>query len=149
MRHPPAFEHSAFGCGLGLDAWRASKVTGQRLGKMQNGPGGWVAVGRAGVSSFDGNVEFRTPMKLQIAGRRVRRWRSVSEKLQIAQTTMEPGVRVAEVARTRGLNASEIFTRRRAFERGELTEPCATLLPVRIESPNVKSLQWFSSHRAA
>jgi transposase len=46
---------------------------------------------------------------------------------------MEPGARVAEVARAHGLNANQVFKWRRAFERGELTESCsALLLPVTI-----------------
>ena len=67
-------------------------------------------------------------------GRRVRRWRSVSEKRQIVQLTMAPGASVAEVARAHGLNANQVFKWRRAFERGELTEPNAGLLPVVVSS---------------
>jgi transposase len=67
------------------------------------------------------------------SGRRVRRWRSVSEKRQIVQITMEPGASVAEVARA-GLNANQVFKWRRAFELGELTEPYAALLPVTVPS---------------
>ena len=68
------------------------------------------------------------------SGRRVRRWRSVSEKRQIVQLTMELGASVAEVARAHGLNANQVFKWRRAFERGELTEPYAALLPVKVSS---------------
>ena len=67
-------------------------------------------------------------------GRRVRRWRSVSEKREIVQLTVAPGASVAEVARTHGLNANQVFKWRRAFERGELTERCAALLPVTVSS---------------
>lgn len=66
------------------------------------------------------------------SGRRVRRWRSVAEKRQIVQWTMEPGASVAEVARVHGLNANQVFKWRREFERGELIESCAALLPVTI-----------------
>ena len=66
--------------------------------------------------------------------RRVRRWRSVSEKLQIVQLTLEPGASVAEVARAHGVNANQVFKWRRAFERGELVERCA-LLPVTVSAP--------------
>ena len=38
------------------------------------------------------------------------------------QLTMEPGASVAEVARAHGVNANQVFTWRRAFERGELGE---------------------------
>jgi transposase len=66
--------------------------------------------------------------------RRVRRWRSVSEKLEIVQLTLKPGASVAEVARAHGVNANQVFTWRRAFERGELTEPCSALIPVTVAS---------------
>jgi transposase-like protein len=59
--------------------------------------------------------------------RRVRHWRSISEKRQIVQLTLEPGARVAEVARAHGVNANQVFTWRRAFERGELSEPSKIL----------------------
>jgi transposase len=64
--------------------------------------------------------------------RRVRRWRSVSEKRQIVQLTLEPGASVAEVARAHGVNANQVFKWRRVFERGELVEPCTALLPVTV-----------------
>jgi transposase len=38
------------------------------------------------------------------------------------------------VARAHGLNANQVFKWRRAFERGELTEPYAALLPVAVSS---------------
>ena len=68
------------------------------------------------------------------SGRRVRRWRSVSEKLEIVKLTLKPGASVAEVARAHGVNANQVFTWRRAFERGELTEPCSALIPVTVAS---------------
>jgi transposase len=49
------------------------------------------------------------------------------------QLTLEPGASVAEVARAHGVNANQVFTWRRAFERGELVESCA-LLPVTVSS---------------
>jgi len=67
-----------------------------------------------------------------VEGRRVRRWRSISEKLQIVQLTMEPGASVAEIARSYGLNANQLFKWRRAWERGELTDSHAGLLPVSV-----------------
>ena len=42
------------------------------------------------------------------SGRRARRRRSVSEKRQIVQLTMESGARVTEVARANGLNANQV-----------------------------------------
>jgi transposase len=66
------------------------------------------------------------------SGRRVRRWRSVSEKRQIVQLTLQPGASVAEVARAHGVNANQVFKWRREFERGELTDGCAALIPVTV-----------------
>jgi transposase len=68
-------------------------------------------------------------------GRRVRRWRSVTEKRQIVQLTMEPGASVAEVARVYGVNANQLFKWRRAWERGELTDGSPALLSVQLSSP--------------
>lgn len=68
-------------------------------------------------------------------GRRGRRRRSVSEKLQIVQLTMEPGASVAEIARAHGVNANQVFKWRRLFERGQLSDGVAistALLPVTI-----------------
>jgi len=67
-----------------------------------------------------------------ISKRRVRRWRSVAEKCQIVQLTMEPGASVAEVARVHGLNANQLFKWRREVERGELIASYPALLPVTV-----------------
>jgi transposase len=69
------------------------------------------------------------------ADRRVRRFRSISEKLQIVQLTLKPGASVAEVARAHGVNANQVFKWRRAFERGELSESRVALIPVTIAGP--------------
>jgi len=66
--------------------------------------------------------------------RRFRRWRSVSEKLEIVQLTLKPGARVAEVARAHGVNANQVFKWRCALERGELNESCAALIPGTLAS---------------
>src|SRR6516164_5583136 len=42
-------------------------------------------------------------------GRRVRRFRSVSEKIEIVQLTLKPGASVAEVARAHGINVNQLF----------------------------------------
>ena len=73
------------------------------------------------------------------AGRRVRRWRTVSEKLEIVQLTLKPGASVAEVARAHGVNANQVFKWRRAFERGELSESSVALIPVTVASPGDES----------
>ena len=75
---------------------------------------------------------------------RVRRLRSVSEKRQIVQLTMEPGASVALVARAHGLNANQLFKWRRAFERGELVDSAVSphaLLPVTIAAPSTAGIQ--------
>jgi len=71
-------------------------------------------------------------------GRRVRRFRSVSEKRRIAELTFEPGASVALVARAHGVNANQVFRWRRELKRGELVEPStgsATLLAVSLSTP--------------
>jgi transposase len=48
---------------------------------------------------------------------------------------MEPGARVAEVARAHGMNANQLFKWRRAYERGELVDSAVSsqaLLPVTV-----------------
>jgi transposase len=76
--------------------------------------------------------------------RRARRWRSVAEKRQIVNLTLEPGASVALVARAHGLNANQVFKWRRAFERGELVEAGAAstaLLPVIVTAPSDEEIQ--------
>ena len=66
------------------------------------------------------------------SNRRVRRWRSISEKIRIVELTLKPGASVSEVARAHGVNANQVFKWRRAFERGELSESSGALIPVRM-----------------
>jgi transposase len=63
---------------------------------------------------------------------RERRRRSIAEKLRIVEQTFEPGASVAQVALANGVNANQVFTWRRAFQRGELVEAVgvSALLPV-------------------
>jgi transposase len=68
------------------------------------------------------------------SGRRVRRWHPISEKLKIVKLTLQPGASVAEVARAHGVNANQVFTWRRAFNRGELSEPSVALVPVTVSN---------------
>src|SRR3954467_8218771 len=88
--------------------------------------------------------------------RRVRRWRSVSEKRQIVRLTMEPGASVAEIARAHGVNANQVFKWRRLFERGQLFDGpsrATALLPVTISgvfSVRLRGLvTWFTSSPAS
>lgn len=66
---------------------------------------------------------------------RARVYRSVAEKRQIVQLTLETGASVAEVARGHGVNANQVFAWRRLFQRGELVEAGAgstALVPVSV-----------------
>jgi|SRR5215469_6169880 len=65
-------------------------------------------------------------------GRRKRQRWAISKKLEIVRLAMMPGASIAEVARRHGVNANQVFSWRRAYERGELNEPCGALIPVRI-----------------
>lgn len=72
-----------------------------------------------------------------VSGQRVRRRRSVTEKVAIVRLTLEPGASVAEIARTYGVNANQVFKWRRLFERGQLGDAggrATALLPVAISS---------------
>ena len=75
---------------------------------------------------------------------RVRRSWSVAEKRQIVELTLEPGASVALVARAHGVNANQVFSWRRAFERGKLVELASTstaLLPVTVSTPSEAALR--------
>jgi transposase len=63
-----------------------------------------------------------------------RRYRSKAERRQLVEAAMLPGVSVARVARTHGVNANQVYAWRRLYERGLLDNPPgeAALLPVRI-----------------
>jgi len=71
---------------------------------------------------------------LEVSPRRVRRWHPISEKLKVVRESLQPGVSVAEVARANGVNANQVFTWRRAFERGELSESSVALIPVKVSN---------------
>jgi transposase len=71
---------------------------------------------------------------LEVSPRRVRRWHPISEKLKVVRESLQPGVSVAEVARANGVNANQVFTWRRAFERGELSESSVALIPVTVSN---------------
>ena len=66
-----------------------------------------------------------------------RRRRSVAEKLQIVQLTLEPGASVVEVGRAHGVNANQLFKWRRQYERGQLGKAgvlSTALLPVTLSA---------------
>lgn len=72
----------------------------------------------------------------EAAIRRPRRGWSMAEKRRLVELTMAPLASVAEVARAYNLNANQLFTWRRAFERGELSEPSTALVPVTVSEAN-------------
>jgi transposase-like protein len=47
---------------------------------------------------------------------------------------MESWASLAEVTRSYGVNTNQVFKWHRAFDRGDLVEPGAALLPVRVSS---------------
>jgi transposase len=77
-------------------------------------------------------IEHMTDAAVVRVVKRGRRAWPVLEKRRIVQQTMEPGRSVSEVALSYGLNTNQLFRWRRMFERGELMEPCAALLPVSL-----------------
>jgi transposase len=66
-----------------------------------------------------------------------RRYRSVELKRQIVEETFEAGTSVAVVARRHAVNANQVFSWRRQYQRGELVgtiegSDAVPLLPVQI-----------------
>src|SRR5512132_3807359 len=61
-----------------------------------------------------------------------RRW-SEAERRQIVEETLAAGASVARVARAHGVNANQVFSWRRLYQRGLLG--AAGLLPVKITEP--------------
>jgi transposase len=87
-----------------------------------------------------------------VAGRRVRRFRSVAEKRRIVELTFEPGASVALVARAHGVNANQVFAWRRALKSGELAEPISAstaLLPVKVAASTEAEIREPAAQRPA
>lgn len=65
---------------------------------------------------------------------KVRRHRSKQERRLIVEETLEPGVSVAVIARTHGVNANQVFQWRKLYSQGRLgaTSASPQLLPVRM-----------------
>ena len=72
-------------------------------------------------------------MKIEVLGtERRRRW-SFQDKVQIVEETMQPGVKVTEVARRHGLAPSVVFTWRRLAREGRLGNAAGhAFMPVEI-----------------
>lgn len=70
-----------------------------------------------------------------------RRRYSIAEKRRIVEESFQPGSSVARVARAQGINANQVFSWRRLYQRGRLggntrPAPAAELLPITItDSP--------------
>jgi transposase len=98
------------------------------------------------------SAEHTTGAQISVRGVRTRKRRSMQEKFQIVRETLSDES-VAVVARRHGINANQLFSWRRQYQRGELKAgsraqaPEAAILPVRVaqlieielaEGPRVK-----------
>jgi transposase len=81
------------------------------------------------------------PAEAGLPSQSKRRRYSIAEKRRIVEETFAPGSSVARVARAHGVNANQVFSWRRLYQRGRLgagipAPPVAKLLPVTIaETP--------------
>lgn len=80
------------------------------------------------------------PAPAQMAESPKRRRYSVAEKRRIVEESFEPGTSVARVARARGVNANQVFTWRRQYQRGRLggnvpSVHASPLLAVTVSDP--------------
>jgi transposase len=86
-------------------------------------------------------------MKIEVLGaERRRRW-SLQDKLQIVEETMQPGVKVSEVARRHGLAPSVVFTWRRLAREGRLGDAGPAFVPVEITPVPAQAPSMVSSSR--
>jgi transposase len=77
---------------------------------------------------------------------RIRKRRSIQEKLQIVRETLHAQASVAVIARRHGINANQVFARRRQYQRGQLVKGSgsraqeAVIVPVQVaELPPVQA----------
>lgn len=80
------------------------------------------------------------PAETESSSQSKRRRYSIAEKRRIVEESFEPGTSVARVARAHGVNANQVFSWRRLYQRGRLgatpqAAPSAALLPVTITEP--------------
>jgi len=64
---------------------------------------------------------------------KVRVWRTAAEKRRIVELTFQPGMSVAQVAQSEGVNSHQVFQWRKAYREGGLGAAAigsSTLLPV-------------------
>ena len=93
---------------------------------------------------MDTSAEHIRGAETSVTGPRTRKRRSIQEKLQIVRETLQSEASVAVIARRHGVNANQVFTWRRQYQRGQLKGRPGTrakeamVLPVQIaELPGV------------
>jgi transposase len=86
----------------------------------------------------DTSAEHIRGAETSVTGPRTRKRRSIQEKLQIVRETLQSEASVAVIARRHGVNANQVFTWRRQYQRGQLKGRSARrakeamVLPVQI-----------------
>lgn len=92
---------------------------------------------------MDTAVEIVEAVATDALGRRngPRRLRTIEEKRQIVEETLQPGASVATVAQAHGVNANLVFGWRKLYQKGLLdpnaSAPAVPLLPVKLTAPTV------------
>jgi hypothetical protein len=96
----------------------------------------WNAV-RSARGMMSGSVEVAGATAA--TERTTRRRRSISEQRRIVEETFAPGASVARVARAHSVNANQVFSWRRLYQRGLLggNDGTAALLPVTVVLVNL------------
>lgn len=94
----------------------------------------------------DTSAEHVMGAEKSVTGVRTRKRRPIQEKLQIVRETLQSEASVAVIARRHGVNANQVFTWRRQFQRGQLKGRSgarakeAVVLPVQIaELPRART----------
>jgi transposase len=71
-------------------------------------------------------------VSVRVAGTKKRR-RSIEERREIVEATLQPGASVSRVARRHDVNANQMFHWRKLYREGRLGDSAATkLLPVKV-----------------
>ena len=92
--------------------------------------------------SASARITIEPPAAAEPTAQPKRRRYSVAEKRRMVEESFEPGASVARVARAHGVNANQLFSWRRLYQRGRLggTAQGAELLAVTIsDSPGPSS----------
>ena len=90
---------------------------------------------------MDTSAEYIRGAETSVTGPRTRKRRSIQEKLQIVRETLQSEASVAVIARRHSVNANQVFTWRRQYQRGQLKGRSGTrakqamVLPVQIAEP--------------